>query len=136
MITLNTPPARIWGKSLERVYSFLADLKNHQYLMPPEVHGFEATTDTCAYIITGTGPLSLKIKDRIENALVSMVPNGKVPFEFEFVWKLSVEGENVIAEPSLNADLNMIMRAIAAKPLTNFIAMQAANLESYFAENN
>lgn len=114
------------------VYHFLADLNNHQYIMPSQVVDFKGNETECAFTITGTGNLSLKRDILTPNTLVQMVPNGKVPFQFNLKWTIEPSDNGCKVQAVLSAELNFIMKSLAAGPLKNFIDMQADGLVKHF----
>ncbi len=116
----------------EQVYTFLSDCNNHKLLMPEGVENFIATADTCSYTIKGTGNLALKVEEKTPNSFIKLLPTGKVPFTFEFIWVIEPDGENCKIQNKIIAKMNMFIKAIAYKPLKNFITEQALNLQKYY----
>lgn len=116
----------------DTVYTFLSSLSNHKEIMPAQVKDFTGDTDTCAYTIENTGSLQLKVEERIGNAKIKIVPNGKVPFVFDLTWHITPEGSGCKVKAVIQAELNMMLRMLAEKPLTNFISLQAENLRKKF----
>lgn len=116
------------------VYAFLSVLANHEQIMPDQVSEWQVDGDTCQYIIKGTGSVHLKIKERKENHLVALEPNGRIPFPFEVLWKITPHHGGCEVQAVMNADLNPILKMIAASPLTNFINLQVENLNRVLHE--
>lgn len=116
----------------ESIYTFLSDCNNHKLLMPEGIEGFSATTDTCSYSIKGTGNLALKMEERTPNSQIKLLPTGKVPFSFEFFWLIESNGENCKVQNKIIAKMNPFIKALAYKPLQNFITEQALNLQKYY----
>lgn len=115
------------------VYGLLSDCMQHQIIMPTEVENYIADTDTCSYTIKGTGNLSLKIVERVSDASIKMLPNGKVPFPFEFIWTIESAGDTCKVYNKILAEMNPFIKAVAYKPLKNFITQQAENLQKYYS---
>ncbi|MBI1221439.1 MAG: hypothetical protein GC180_02450 [Bacteroidetes bacterium] len=113
----------------KEVYAFLSNLNNHQMIMPEQVTDWKSEEDTCEYTIIGTGAVHLKVKVRRENHLVSLEPNGRIPFPFEVFWHISPHHAHCEVKVEIHADLNPILRMMAMNPLKSFINQQVHNLQ-------
>lgn len=120
------------NKSEQIVFEFLSDLRNHQLMMPAQVANYIADQVTCSFTITGTGNLALKLKESLPYKTIKLVPNGKVPFVFELRWEILPHESGCTVQAILEAELNFLMKTVAAKPLNNFIDLQVAGLQKYF----
>lgn len=116
------------------VYEFLTVLANHEQIMPEQVSDWQVDGDTCQYVIKGTGSVHLKVKERKENHLISLEPNGRIPFPFEVVWRMTPHRSGCEVQAIMNAELNPILKMIAAGPLSNFINLQVENLNRVLHE--
>lgn len=116
--------------SASTVYSFLADCNNHQKLMPAQVINWQSTDTTCQFTIKGTADLSLRIKETRENSAIVLEPYEKIPFPFTLAWKISDQGDSSNVEAVLEADMNMFVKMVAAKPLENFLKHQLEELKN------
>lgn len=115
----------------KEVYSFLTVLANHQLIMPEQVENFKSEGDTCEYTIKGTGSVHLKVKDKNENHLISLEPNGRIPFPFEVFWRIHPQHSHCEVKVEIHAELNPILKMIAVNPLKHFINQQAQNLKKH-----
>lgn len=119
------------GKNANTVFAFLADCNNHKQLMPEQVEKWHSTDTTCSFTIKGTADLSLRIKNTQENAAIVLEPYEKIPFPFTLSWKITAQGEESSeVEAVLEADMNMFIKMVAAKPLENFLKYQASQLKT------
>jgi hypothetical protein len=58
-----------------------------------------------------------------------MVPQNRVPFKFDIHWNIqSIKDNQSQIQAIINADLNMMMRMMAEKPLNDFINSQIHKL--------
>jgi hypothetical protein len=115
-------------KDAGAVFAFLSVMKNHERIMPEQVTDFSGDKDTCTFTIKNTGTLSLRIDER-NPELITLVPAGKVPFEFKMFWTIKPESASTcFVQARIEAELNFMLKMLAEKPLTNFITMQAENL--------
>ena len=54
-------------KPIAEVYTFLADLNNHEQLMPDNIYNWTSTADEARFTIKNMAKLALKISQPIEN---------------------------------------------------------------------
>ena len=117
------------NQSASDLFNFLMDLKNFKKLMPDNVKSFEVLDDNAVIYISGLGELKLAIIHTSKPSLISMAPQNKVPFKFDIQWnikELSSHQSEVMA--TINAELNMMMKLMAEKPLQDFINIQIHKL--------
>ncbi|MEJ2903135.1 SRPBCC family protein [Pedobacter panaciterrae] len=114
---------------VEKVYSFLADMNNHQQLMPENIYNWSSTTDEASFTIQNMAKLAIKISDRVENKELTAIPTEKPPFDVELKWTVADNGNGgTIAKHIISADLNMMMKMLAVKPLQNLADHQTQRL--------
>lgn len=121
-ITVNKPVAE--------VYSFLADLKNHQQLMPEDVDNWTSTSNTAEFTIRNMGKLGVKIAARTENTSIVIVPSEAAPFGLEMKWELSSVGGGTSVVYTISAELNMMMKMLASGRLQKLADHQTQSLGS------
>ena len=121
----------IINKPSGEVYNFLADLNNHQKLMPENVYNWSSTKDEARFTIQNMAKLALKVSDRIENSSILVVPAEEAPFPVELKWTVSDKGDGTTeAVLSISAELNMMMKMLAAGPLQKLTDYQTEKLKS------
>ncbi|ATP55326.1 orotate phosphoribosyltransferase [Pedobacter ginsengisoli] len=114
---------------IEKVYAFLADLNNHQQLMPEHIYNWSSTTDEASFTIQNMAKLAIKVSERIENKELIAIPTEKPPFDVELKWTVTDNGNGgTIAKHIISADLNMMMKMLAAKPLQSLADHQTERL--------
>ncbi|WP_316810777.1 SRPBCC family protein [Pedobacter heparinus] len=114
---------------VEKVYAFLADLNNHQQLMPENIYNWSSTADEASFTIQNMAKLAIKISNRVENQELTAVPTEKAPFDIELKWKVADDGKGgTIATHVISADLNMMMKMLAAGPLQKLANHQTEKL--------
>ncbi|WP_449437711.1 SRPBCC family protein [Pedobacter steynii] len=114
---------------IEKVYAFLADLNNHQQLMPENIYNWSSTTDEASFTIQNMAKLAIKISERIENKELIAIPTEKPPFDVELKWTVADNGNGgTIAKHIISADLNMMMKMLATKPLQSLADHQTERL--------
>ena len=115
---------------LEKVYAFLSDLNNHQQLMPENIYNWSSTTDEASFTIQNMAKLAIKISNRIENQELTAIPTEKPPFDVALKWTVATnENGSVTATHIITADLNMMMKMLAAGPLQKLADYQTQKLK-------
>ncbi|TNE82389.1 MAG: hypothetical protein EP332_00500 [Bacteroidetes bacterium] len=132
MTVLESLPLQL-AKPAQEVYTFLANLANHEQIMPAQVEQFKSEGDTCQYTIKGTGTVYLKWAKQESPSLLVLEPNGKIPFPFSVHWLLEeTSSESCKVMVKMEADLNPILKMMAQKPLQNFINLQIDGLKKVY----
>ena len=108
------------NKSAEEIYSFISNFNNFNQLMPSSVQDLETTEETCSFSIKGMPTIRLKIGNKTPFTHVSMIADGG-QIEFSLNCSLKADGDNCKAQLFFEAELNMMMKMMVEKPLTNFL---------------
>ena len=108
------------NKSAEELFNFISNFNNFNQLMPSSVQDLETTKDTCSFSLKGMPTIHLKIGDKKPFTHVSMVADGG-QIEFSLNCSLEEDGDNCKAQLFFEAELNMMMKMMVEKPLTNFL---------------
>jgi len=118
-ITINRP--------VDEVYNFLADLNNHQQLMPENIYNWSSARDTANFTIKNMAKLGVKVSKRIENNEIIIIPED-APFDLEMKWQLSSSNNGTDVLYTVTADLNMMMKMLASGPLQKLVDHQTQSL--------
>jgi len=105
------------AKPVADVYSFLADLNNHQQLMPDNIYNWSSTATEARFTIQNMAKLAVKIGNLIPNQEVQIVAAETPPFEVELKWLVLANGGSTDVTYRISADLNMMMKMLASGPL-------------------
>jgi carbon monoxide dehydrogenase subunit G len=119
-VTLNQP--------IEKVYTFLSDLNNHEQLMPENIYNWSSTTDEAKFTIQNMAKLSLKVSARTPNSQIIIIPAEEAPFAIEMKWTLIQSGSETLATLLVSAELNMMLKMLASAPLQKLVDHQTASL--------
>ncbi|MFN0293849.1 SRPBCC family protein [Pedobacter helvus] len=115
---------------VEKVYQFLADLNNHQQLMPENIYNWVSTADTASFTIQNMAKLAIHISERVENEKLIALPTEKPPFDLSLQWSVKDNGNGTTtATHIISADLNMMMKMLAAGPLQKLADHQTKKLK-------
>lgn len=118
-------------KPIEAVYAFLADMNNHEQLMPDNIHNWSSTEDEARFTIKNMAKLALKISQRIVNKEIVCLPIEEAPFALTLRWKLEDKGiDTTNATFVIEAELNMMMKMMASGPLQKLVDHQVNTLKN------
>ena len=113
-----------------QVYQFLADLNNHQQLMPENIYNWSSTADTASFTIQNMAKLAIHISERVENEKLVAVPTEKPPFDLSLQWSVTDNGNGTTsAKHLISPDLNMMMKMLASGPLQKLADYQTKKLK-------
>jgi len=122
------------NKSIAEVYTFLADLNNHQQLMPENIYNWSSTSDEAAFTIQNMAKLAIKVASRIPNEEIVAIPSAEAPFDLELKWELKdLENGTTEATHTISAELNMMLKMLASGPLQQLADHQTAKLKALFS---
>ena len=94
-----------------------------------DVSDWSSTMDEASFTIRNMLKLSLKVEERLVDEMIRIVPAEKPPFDMELKWELSADGDyNTDVVFTITADLNMMMKMLAAGPLQKLADDESANL--------
>ena len=116
--------------SSEYIFNYLADFNNFEKLMPPQVTNWTSTSEECSFTINGMATIGMKIIEKNPFTKITISSNGKVPFEFNlFVLLKEKDASHCTGQLTFESDLNMMMKMMVEKPLTNFFNMLAQKMK-------
>lgn len=119
---------------VNKIFEFLADLNNHQKLMPAEdIQNWKSSYSEASFSIKNTINLSLKADGRIENKEIRIVPDEKPPFEMELKWELSSKNDQTEVLFTIKADLNMMMKMVVSGQLKKLAEHETNSLNFLFS---
>jgi hypothetical protein len=119
------------NKPVKDVYNFLADLNNHQKLMPENIYNWSSTADEARFTIQNMAKLALKVSERVENSSVQIISAEEAPFSVDLKWMV-IDAENGTTQAKLmiTAELNMMMKMLASGPLQKLTDHQTLTLKN------
>ncbi len=122
------------NKPVEEVYQFLADMNNHQQLMPENIYNWTSNKDEANFTIQNMAKLSLRISERVENKELTAIPTEKPPFDIVIKWYVdATDAQTTTVKSSISADLNMMMKMLASGPLQKLANHQTDTLKQIFS---
>ena len=101
----------------EKIFSFYADLRNISRLIPPDVQDWNATEDSCSFIVKGQR-MALHIVERDKFKTIKIQGDDGSPYRFTLWLQLKqLTAYETAVRIVVRAELNMMMRAAVKKPL-------------------
>lgn len=129
MTTFNSEEVTI-HRSDKYIFEFLSDFNNFESLMPPQVSDWQSDSEHCSFSIQNMATLGMRFQKKEPYNHIIIVSEGKSPFNFDLQCFLQpADVESTIVKLQLNADLNMMLKMMASKPLSNFINILAHKLK-------
>lgn len=117
-------------KPVAELYAFLADLNNHEQLMPENIYNWSSTADEARFTIKNMAKLALKVDQLIENKEVTCIPSEEVPFAIKLAWQVEeLQATETRATFVIEAELNMMMKMLASGPLQKLVDHQVNKLK-------
>lgn len=118
----------------EAIFNYLSHMDNLKDLMPEQVLNWTGDAESCRYTIKGMADIGMRMHEKKPNGLLHIKSDGKVPFNFDLkiiIESLSETSSNVKLD--FEGDMNMMLKMMAEKPLTNFFQFQLSALEKKFS---
>ncbi len=120
--------------SSNEVFTFMSDFTNFGKLMPEQIKNWKADADSCSFTIEGMADLNMRIAQRNPDKNIQIIADGKNPIDYTLdVFFFPIDENSSRVEIIFNADLNPFIKAVASKPLQNFVDMLAQKLQQHFS---
>jgi len=125
-----TSPEVIVNRSAEDFFNKIGDLNNLKEIMPSSIKDFESTETTCSFKMKGMPALNLELGKKTPFSKISLTANSsQVPFSMNCY--ITEKGDQCQARLEINAELNMMMKMMVEKPLTQFLDVLASKMENF-----
>ena len=120
----------IVNRSAKDFFIKIGDLNNLKEIMPSSIEDFENPETTCSFKMKGMPVLNLKLVEKIPFSKISLTAqNSKVPFHLDCF--ITEKGEHCQARLEINAELNMMMKMMVEKPLTQFLDILSSKMKQF-----
>ena len=120
MTTFSGPEVLVENLSAEELFNKLSDLNNLKEIMPSSIQHFKADTNNCSFKMKGMPALNLSLSEKIPYSKISLSAS-ESPVSFSLDCHISENGEKCQARLEVNAELNLMMKMMVEKPITNFL---------------
>ena len=129
MSTFKGPEVVIENLSAEQLYNKLSDLNNLEEIMPPEIENFESDTNSCSFKMKGMPKLKLFLAEKNPFSKIKLSATDS-PVAFSLNCFITDCGEKCQARLEVDAELNMMMKMMVEKPITNFLNVLSDKLRT------
>ncbi|MBK7133316.1 MAG: hypothetical protein IPH69_10990 [Bacteroidales bacterium] len=119
--------------SAQECFNFTTDLRHFEGLIPNNtINNWKAEKESCSFTVSMLGTVSVRLTDKEMYKRVVYKGDALKKNDFELVLNISGDG----AQPAevkviLNAELNPMMKMIAAKPIEQFLEMLINEMEKF-----
>jgi len=129
-----TGPKTTINASAETVFEFLTKPANIELLLPEDkISDFTSNSEGCSFKAQGGITIPLIITKKVEPTAVHMNDGGKGPFSYELVIYINAEsGDKCFGYLEFDGDVNMFMKLLVEKPLTNLFEEMTKKLQEHF----
>ena len=129
MSTFKGPEVVVENLSAEQLYNKLSDLNNLKEIMPPQIENFESDINSCSFKMKGMPELKLFLAEKIPFSKIRLSATDS-PVEFSLNCFITDCGEKCQARLEVDAELNMMMKMMVEKPITNFLNALSGKLRT------
>ena len=116
--------------SAEQLYNKLSDLNNLKEIIPPEIEDFESDTNSCSFKMKGMPKLKLFLSEKTPFSKIRLSATDS-PVAFSLNCFITDYREKCQARLEVDAELNMMMKMMVEKPLTQFLDVLASKMEQF-----
>jgi len=123
--------------SAEKVFNYLNDFNNIINLLPQDkISDWTSTFDSCSFKIQNAAIIPLVKKDTVPHSKINIISGENAPFPFTLelfiTEKSDTETEGYLY---FEGDINMFLKMMVVKPLTNLFDYMAEQLKLKIEEN-
>jgi len=129
MATFKSPKV-IVNRSAEDFFNKIGNLNNLKEIMPSSIKDFESTESTCSFKMKGMPSFNLELGEKTPFSKISLITKGsQVPFSLDCT--ITEKGGRCQASLEINAEVNMMMKMMLEKPLTQFLDVLASKIADF-----
>lgn len=123
----------IVNASQQDIFDFLTDSNNIKELLPQDkISDFKSDKEQCSFKVQGGVIISL-IQDGNDGLDVIKLRSGEgTPFPFKLFIKISPQGEQCEGFIHFDGEVNMFLKMMVEKPLTNLFNYMSNKLQEKF----
>jgi hypothetical protein len=116
--------------TVQQLFDYCLNMNNLQGCMPTQVTQWLSTTDNCSYNLNGMATIAMKVaSSRPWSTIVAQSEGDKNPFTFTLTFNIApVTDATSTLQLVFDGDVNMFMKPMIEKPLTNFFNYLTAQL--------
>jgi hypothetical protein len=119
--------------SAEKVFNFVTDIRNFERFIPDgRIKDWQADKDSCSFNVSMLGTVSLRLTQK--NKFTNVVYAGDALKKNDFELSLFItddQNSHSTAKVDLQADLNPMLKMMAAKPIEQFLGILINEMEKF-----
>jgi hypothetical protein len=117
----------------EEAFSFVTDIRNFERFIPKGViNNWNAEKESCSFGVSVLGTVSVRLAEREKYTKVVYTGDALKKNDFSLILFISDKVKNQAeVKINLSADLNPIMKMMAAKPISQFLEMLIKEMENF-----
>lgn len=117
----------------EEVFAFVTDIRNFEQFIPKgAISNWKAEKESCSFNVSMLGTVNVKLADKEKFKKVVFTGDALMKNDFSLILDISDNLNNPAdVRVKLNADLNPMMKMMAAKPIGQFLEMLISEMESF-----
>jgi len=121
------------SSTAEECFAFVSDIRNFERFIPQEsISNWQSDRESCSFSVSMLGTVSIRIAQKEEYCKVIFKGDALKKNDFELVLHI-LDNINKLADVMvvLNADLNPMLKMMAAKPIAQFLEMLIKEMENF-----
>lgn len=132
MTNYESRPGKLTGTA-EEVYNFVTDIRNFERFIPKGViNNWNAEKESCSFGVSMLGTVTLRLAEKEKYTKVVYTGDALKENDFSLVLFISDEIKNQTrVKVTLSADLNPMMKMMAAKPIRQSLEMLIKEMENF-----
>ena len=132
MTNYESRPGNLTGTA-EEVYNFVTDIRNFERFIPKGViNNWNAEKESCSFGVSMLGTVTLRLAEKEKYTKVVYTGDALKENDFSLVLFISDKVKNQAqVKFTLSADLNPMMKMMAAKPISQFLEMLIKEMENF-----
>jgi carbon monoxide dehydrogenase subunit G len=122
----------------EKAFRFVTDIRNFEQFIPPgTITNWQSEKESCSFEVAMIGTINLRISDKVIYKKVEYTGDALKMNEFSISLDITGEGEaSAKVKLSLRADLNPMLKIMAAKPIDQFLEIMIKEMENFNGWDN
>ena len=121
------------SSTAKECFAFVSDIRNFERFIPQEsISNWQSDRESCSFSVSMLGSVSIRIAQKEEYCKVIFKGDALKKNDFELVLHI-LDNINKLADVMvvLNADLNPMLKMMAAKPIAQFLEMLIKEMENF-----
>jgi hypothetical protein len=117
----------------EEAFNFVTDIRNFEQFAPQKsIDGWQAERESCSFTISMIGSVNFRLTEKVKFNKVVFKGNALNKNDFSLVLNISGNVKDLAeVKISLSAELNPMLKLMAAKPIVQFLEMLINGMENF-----